>query len=168
MVLASDPVLKPERRRLEGGTSAWLNHKYPSWEDSWGVLWDQIIKNVNEGDLAQTLPKTLPALCNLTQLPIGRTRYPPPSPGVRHQRISRTRLLLRFRGLENRRFELEPERYAGHLNLVDRFIAGMIEPADLAGVLQWMGLTSDVMGDDGANYGWAPGYFIALKRRGDR
>ena len=28
-------------------------------------------------------------------------------------------------------FDLEPERYAGHLNVVDRFIAGLIQPASL-------------------------------------
>src|SRR5262249_56889121 len=49
----------------------WLREKYPSWEDNWGVLWDQIIDNVNAGRLEQTLPETLPALCSLTQLPLG-------------------------------------------------------------------------------------------------
>jgi hypothetical protein len=39
--------------------------------------------------------------------------------------------------------------------VVDRFIAGMIQPADFAGVLQWMGLTTDVMGDDAVDYHWA-------------
>jgi hypothetical protein len=141
-------VSKAERR--------WLNDKYPQWEDSWGVLWDQIIKNVNDGKLAQTLPQTLPALCNLTQLPIG-THWD------RHHIECVT---SEYRGrtyhfdseVSKWCFELEPERYAGHLNVVDRFIAGMIQPADLNGVLQWMGLTADVMGDDAGNYGWAADY----------
>jgi Methane/Phenol/Toluene Hydroxylase/YHS domain len=138
-------VSKAERR--------WLNDKYPSWEDSWGVLWDQIIQNVNEGNIAQTLPETLPALCNLTQLPLG-------THSDRHhfECVSST-----YRGrtyyfdseVSKWCFELEPERYAGHLNVVDRLVAGMIQPADLAGVLGWMGLTAEVMGDDAENYRWA-------------
>ena len=55
-------------------------------------------------------------------------------------------------------FELEPERYAGHLNVVDRFIAGQIQPMDLEGGLNWMGLTPDVMGDDAYGYRWAADY----------
>jgi toluene monooxygenase system protein A len=34
----------------------------------------------------------------------------------------------------------------------------MIQPADLGGVLQWMGLTTDVMGDDAGDYCWAADY----------
>jgi YHS domain-containing protein len=131
----------------------WLNQKYPNWEDSWGVLWDEIIKNINSGEKAKTLPDTLPALCNLTQLPIG-THWD------RHH-------IECFESEYNGRtyyfdsdvskwcFDLEPERYAGHLNVVDRFIAGLIQPANLAGALQWMGITPDVMGEDVYNYRWA-------------
>ena len=138
-------VSKAERR--------WLNDKYPGWEDSWGVLWDQIVKNVNAGDMAQTLPATLPALCNLTQLPIGthwdrhhiacyRSEY-------------RGRIYYFDSDVSKWCFDLEPERYAGHLNVVDRFVAGLVQPADLAGVLDWVGLTPDVMGDDANGYRWA-------------
>ena len=35
------------------------------------MLWDQIIENVNSGNMEKTLPETLPALCNVTQLPLG-------------------------------------------------------------------------------------------------
>ena len=49
---------------------------------------------------------------------------------------------------------LEPERYAGHLNVVERFIAGLIQPADLAGVLQWMGLTTASI--------WTGGSFLSF------
>jgi hypothetical protein len=134
----------------------WLNEKYPAWEDSWGVLWDQIIQNVNDGKMAKTLPQTLPALCNLTQLPIG-THWD------RHHLeciTSEYRGRIYYFDSEVSRwcFEQEPERYAGHMNVVDRFIAGMIQPADLTGVLQWMGLTADVMGEDAAEYRWAADY----------
>jgi toluene monooxygenase system protein A len=141
-------VSKAERR--------WLNEKYPSWEGSWGVLWDEIIHNVNAGKLAQTFPETLPALCNLTQLPLG-------SAWDRHH-------LRRWSSTYNGRtyhfdsevskwiFDLEPERYSQHLNVVDRFLAGQIQPPNLQGGLAWMGITPEVMGDDAYNYRWAEDY----------
>ena len=58
-------------------------------------------------------------------------------------------------------FDLDPDRYAGHLNVVDRFIGGQIQPMDLGGGLQWMGLTPDVMGDDVYGYRWARDYLPA-------
>src|SRR3712207_4177299 len=56
-------------------------------------------------------------------------------------------------------FEQEPERYQGHLSIVDRFLAGKINPPDLGGVLQYMGLgvVSDG-GDDAHNYAWIEKY----------
>jgi len=116
MVLAPDGFLEAECRRLQGGTPM-AQSKYPGWEDSWGVLWDEIIKNLNSGGKGKTLPDTLPALCNLTQLPIG-THWD------RHH-------IECFRSEYNGRtyyfdsdvskwcFDLEPARYAGHLNVVD-------------------------------------------------
>jgi toluene monooxygenase system protein A len=103
--------------------------------------------------MAKTLPDTLPALCNLTQLPIG-THW------VRHH-------LECFESRYDGRtyyfdsdvskwcFDLEPARYAGHLNVVDRFVAGLIQPPNLAGALAWMCITPEVMGDDVYDYRWA-------------
>lgn len=138
-------ISKAERR--------WLNEKYPSWEDSWGVLWDEIIKNIRDGKMDKTLPETLPALCNLTQLPLG-------SAIDRHhltkQQVEYKGRVYHFDSDVSRWiFELEPDRYAGHMNVVDRFIAGQIQPMNLEGGLNWMGLTPDVMGDDAHDYRWA-------------
>jgi toluene monooxygenase system protein A len=131
----------------------WLNQKYPCWEDSWGVLWDEIIKNVNRGENGKTLPDTLPALCSVTQLPIG-THW-----DRHHVECFKTEYNGRAYHFDSDVskwcFDLEPERYAGHLTMVDRFVAGLIQPASLAGVLQWMGITPDVMGEDVYNYRWA-------------
>jgi Methane/Phenol/Toluene Hydroxylase./YHS domain. len=134
----------------------WLREKYPTWEDNWGVLWDQIIDNVNAGHLEQTLPETLPALCNLTQLPLGTALS-------RHQvkpvtTVYNGRLYHFDSEVSKWCFEQEPDRYAGHLNVVDRFIAGQIQPMTLEGGLHWMGLTPDVMGDDAHGYRWAQEY----------
>jgi toluene monooxygenase system protein A len=134
----------------------WLNEKYPSWEENWGVLWDEIIANVNSGHPELTLPETLPALCNLTQLPLG-------SAMSRHElkpatSIYKGRLYHFDSEISKWCFDIEPERYAGHMTVVDRFIAGQIQPMNLAGGLQWMGLTPDVMGDDAYGYRWAADY----------
>jgi hypothetical protein len=134
----------------------WLNEKYPSWEDSWGVLWDEIIKNVRDGKMDKTLPETLPALCNLTHLPLG-------SAIDRHnlqcyQTEYKGRVYHFDSDVSKWVFDLEPERYAGSTNVVDRFISGQIQPMNLGGGLSWMGITPDVMGDDAFGYAWAKDY----------
>jgi Methane/Phenol/Toluene Hydroxylase/YHS domain len=134
----------------------WLNEKYPTWEDNWGTLWDEIIKNVNEGRVEDTLPTTLPSLCNLTQLPLGsamsRHDLAP------HQVVYQGRLYQFDSEISQWCFEQDPDRYAGHQNFVDRFIGGQIQPPDLGGALGYMGLTPDVMGDDVYQYRWAADY----------
>ena len=134
----------------------WLVEKYPGWEDSWGVLWDEIIRNVNEGRMDKTLPETLPALCNLCQLPLGTALdrhhlrpYTTTHGGRLYHFCSEPCQWI---------FGLDPERYAGHLNVVDRFVAGEIQPMNLEGGLKWMGITPDVMGDDALGYRWAKDY----------
>lgn len=135
---------------------AWLNEKYPSWEDSWGVLWDEIIDNVNKGEMGKTFPETLPALCNLTQLPLGSAwdrhhlqQWTSDYKGRRYNFDSEVSKWC---------FDLDPERYAGHLNIVDRFLLGMIQPMNLEGGLKYMSITPEVMGDDVYDYRWAAQY----------
>jgi len=48
---------------------AWLNEKYPQWEETYGALWDQLELRWEAGGEANTLAYGLPALCNLCQLP---------------------------------------------------------------------------------------------------
>ncbi|ABS70068.1 methane/phenol/toluene hydroxylase (plasmid) [Xanthobacter versatilis] len=134
----------------------WLNQKYPNWEESWGVLWDEIISNINAGNIEKTLPETLPMLCNVTNLPIGshwdRFHLKP------EQLVYKGRLYTFDSDVSKWIFELDPERYAGHTNVVDRFIGGQIQPMTIEGVLNWMGLTPEVMGKDVFNYRWAGDY----------
>ena len=134
----------------------WLVEKYPGWEDSWGVLWDEIIRNVNAGNMGKTYPETLPALCNLCQLPLGTAL------DRHHLRPYTTTYGSRLYHFCSEPcqwiFGLDPERYAGHMNVVDRFLAGQIQPMNLAGALEWMGITQDVMGNDAFQYRWAKDY----------
>ncbi len=55
-------------------------------------------------------------------------------------------------------FKQEPERYAGHLSFVDRFLAGLIQPMDLQGALAYMGLAPGEIGDDALGYSWIDAY----------
>lgn len=137
----------------------WLNEKYPSWEDSWGYLWDRIIENVNAGKMTQTLSETLPSLCNLTQLPLGSSMDRHHL--ERHELVHDGRVYQFDSEVSKWIFELEPERYAGHMNVVDRFIAGQIQPMNLEGGLKWMSITPEVMGDDAHGYRWAADYASA-------
>jgi len=52
-------------------------------------------------------------------------------------------------------FEQNPARYAGHLSIIDRFLAGHIQPPDLAGLLVYMGLSPDEQGTDAMSCAWA-------------
>jgi toluene monooxygenase system protein A len=135
---------------------AWLCEKYPTWEESWGGYWDQVIANVNAGRMELTLPATLPALCTVTQLPLGtamsRDRLAPVTA------LYEGRLLHFDSEISKWCFEQDPERYAGHPTVVDRFLSGEVQPMDLGGALAWMGLTPEVMGDDASGYRWARDY----------
>ena len=45
--------------------------------------------------------------------------------------------------------------------VIERLLAGEIQPPDVDGILAWMGLTSEVMGDDAHKYAWAAEYRAA-------
>jgi toluene monooxygenase system protein A len=141
----------------------WLNEKYPGWDESWGVLWDQIIDNINEGKIERTYPETLPALCNVTQLPLGSAwnRF--------HLKQWKSEYKGRTYNFDSEMskwcFDVEPERYAGHQNIIDRFLAGKIQPMNLQGGLAYMSITPDVMGDDAYSYRWAGEYRVSRVAR---
>ena len=55
-------------------------------------------------------------------------------------------------------FQQDPVRYRDHLSLVDRFLAGQIQPPDLMGALKYMSLAPGEIGDDAHNYAWVEAY----------
>jgi toluene monooxygenase system protein A len=144
---------------------AWLEQKYPGWNASWGKAWDVIIDNLVEGKRELTYPETLPVVCNMCQLPINSTPGKP-------WKVRDFPLEYKGRGYHfcsegcKWCFETEPERYAGHLTLVDRFLAGMIQPMDLGGALQYMGLAPGEIGDDAHDYAWVEAYRSASRKAG--
>ena len=137
---------------------AWLEEKYPGWNDSYGKMWDTITpyvaQRVNSGELGQTLPATLPVLCNLCQLPI--VRNPARQAGVEPYPLDYQGRHYTFCSEPCRWiFETAPERYQGHLSIVDRFVAGQIQPPTLEGAVQYMGIRPELGGKDGQNFRWA-------------
>ena len=78
-----------------------------------------------------------------------------------------------IRGMENRNILISGASVAGpalaywlrrrgfNPTVVERFLAGEIQPMDVPGILAWMGITPDVAGDDGHQYKWAAEYLPA-------
>ena len=143
-------VTAPER--------AWLERKYPGWNDVFGRWWDVITENVRQGNIPMTYPETFPIVCNMCQIPVvtpagyaaGHLRSPEPfvldHNGRRYNFCSEPCRWI---------FTLNPERFAGHLSIVDRFLAGQIQPPTMEGALAYMGLSPEEMGNDAENYAWA-------------
>ena len=139
----------------------WLEEKYPGWNDTWGRCWDEITANILAGRMELTAPATLPIVCNMCQIPIVGTPGAAwgTDVGVRDEILDHNGRRYHFCSPECRWvFQVEPARYAGHLTLVDRFLAGHIQPPDLMGALQYMSLAPGEMGDDAENYAWAEAF----------
>jgi toluene monooxygenase system protein A len=136
----------------------WLEQKYPGWEATFGKHWDVIAENVRAGHRERTYPQTFPIVCNLCQIPIVA-----PAGHLAGHLASPEPLLLEHGG---RRytfcsepcrwiFESNPDRFAGHLSIIDRLLAGLVQPANLEGALAYMGMGPGDLGDDADEYAWA-------------
>lgn len=134
----------------------WLEEKYPGWNDTFGKCWDVIIENLKRGDVPRTVPGTLPIICNMSNIPIVGT----PFKTTQDYPLEYNGRLYHF-GSEPDRwiFEQDPERYAAHKTIGDRLLTGEIQPPDLGGVLQYMGIgvLSDG-GGDAHDYAWVDAY----------
>ncbi|MBS4730366.1 aromatic/alkene/methane monooxygenase hydroxylase/oxygenase subunit alpha [Mycobacterium sp. SM1] len=144
----------------------WLEAKYPGWNDNFGRHWDVITENIRAGNPEATLPETLPMVCNMCHIPVVAPA------GYNAGKLSSP--LPRILDREGRRytfcsepcqwvFEQSPARFQGHLNIVDRFLTGQIQPPTMEGTLAYMGLSPAEMGQDAVNYAWA---FAGLPHRG--
>lgn len=132
----------------------WLEQKYPGWNDSWGKCWDVMTENVLANRKELTQPETLPVLCNMCNLPIvGR-----PHDGWNLKIYTHDYQGRRYNfGSEVDRwcFIQDPERYKEHLSVVDRFLAGAIQPPTLEGAIAYMGLNEEEMGKEAHDFAWA-------------
>ena len=144
----------------QGGVSPeerdWLHDKYPHWEEQFGPIWDVIIGNINDDRMELTLPETLPWLCNLCHLPIGTAgsprseKYP-----VRSYPLTYNGYTYHFCSRPCRQIWWEDRDTLYDPTVIERLLGGEIQPPTFEGILTWMGLTPDVMGDDAYGYRWA-------------
>jgi toluene monooxygenase system protein A len=146
----------------DGGVSPeerdWLEEKYPGWNANYGRHWDVITANIRAGKPEATLPETLPMVCNMCHIPVvspagynaGVLASPLPKildrDGRRYTFCSEPCQWV---------FEQSPARFQGHLNIVDRFLAGHIQPPTVEGAVAYMGLSLEEQGQDATNYAWA-------------
>ena len=99
-------------------------------------IWDQIEKTWETRGVNGTLPYTLPSLCNLCQLPTAflgpkmLTACTGEYEGRKYLFCSEPCKWIFFK---------QPERFAGHKNVIDRVFSGEC-PSDYNAVLEWMGL----------------------------
>jgi toluene monooxygenase system protein A len=136
----------------------WLEAKYPGWNRIFGRYWDVIGDNLRNGRVAATLPETLPITCNLCQLPIVRAAGVQAgfhSSAAPLRQVHKGRTYLFCSQPCQWIFTQRPQRFAGHLSLVDRFLSGQITPPDLGGVFRYMGLSEAEQGQDATGYAWA-------------
>jgi toluene monooxygenase system protein A len=138
----------------------WLNDKYPSWEKNWGGYWDTVIDNVNDCRPDLTLPNSLPWICNMCNLPIGCATGPASAAyPVRPYRLAHNGRNYSFCSEPCRRIWWEDRNQMMHQRtIVERLIGGAMDPADLTGCFDYMGVGSEEMGDDAYDLSWAATY----------
>lgn len=131
----------------------WLEEKYPGWNDTFGKCWDVVTENLVRGRKDLTFPETLPVTCNMSQLPI--CGIPGSKWDVKDYPVKHEGRLYHF-GSEIDRwiFQQNPARYRDHMSIVDRFLAGHIQPPNLQGALNYMSLAPGESGDDAHDYKW--------------
>ncbi len=135
----------------------WLEEKYPGWNDTFGKCWDVIIDNLLAGRPELTVPETLPIVCNMSQIPI--CAIPGDRWKVQDHPLDYEGRTYHFNSAIDRWvFQQNPARYRDHMTLVDRFLAGHIQPMNLMGALQYMNLAPGEIGDDAHQYAWVERY----------
>lgn len=135
----------------------WLEEKYPGWNDTFGKCWDVIIDNLLAGKPEQTVPETLPIVCNMSQIPI--CGVPGKGWDVKDYPLDYKGRTYHFNSeIDRWVFQQDPVRYRDHLTAVDRFLAGHIQPPNLMGALQYMNLSPGEIGDDAHKYAWVEAY----------
>jgi toluene monooxygenase system protein A len=138
---------------------AWLVEKYPNWEQVYGDKWDVIIDNVNSNNMEATLPETLPWLCSTCHLPAcNATQSRDGTWRVRDVQLTYDGRIYHFCTNACRQIFWKDRDNVNHETLIDRFLAGQIQPMDVGGILGYMGLTPDVMGDDPDYEAWTKDY----------
>ena len=145
----------------------WLSEKYPNFEQQFGPIWDQLIANINNDAMEKTLPETLPWLCNFCHLPVGTAAAPNnPKYPVRSYSLTNNGYTYHFCSKVCRQIWWEDRDTQHQTTVIERLLGGEIQPPTVEGILGWMGLTPETMGDDAYNYRWAADYAPAATNGG--
>ncbi len=124
---------------------AWLRAKYPTWEATYAPIWDQFENEWAQHGEAASLAYALPGICNLCQLP---TVFASPKRHTVRTFNPAGRTYLFCSEPCRWIFEQQIERFAEHMTVVDRVVAGEA-PSDLIDLHTWMGHESSAsMGKD--------------------
>jgi toluene monooxygenase system protein A len=133
---------------------AWLRRKYPKHWDQIDPIWDRVTARWSEADLGNDFAvhgTSIIGFCDLCQLVLcGGTPNHNTAQTLVHEGNKYIFCSEPCRWI----FEREPQRYAGHKNLVKRVLAGEA-PANLVAMLtQYFGLSFATWGKDmfGGNY----------------
>jgi toluene monooxygenase system protein A len=138
---------------------AWLREKYPNWDTLYGDKWKVLAENINSGDVAATLPETMPWLCNTCHLPCCNATFGRDGTWrVRNHSLAHEGTTYHFCSKTCRQIWWQDRESITRHTVVDRLLGGEIQPGDLPGLLGYMGLTPDVMGTDADDYAWARSY----------
>ncbi len=142
---------------------AWLEEKYPGWEETWGAhFWDPIIARFLKDGPVDTVLPSMVQLCNMAQVPItGTPGWTPGKTGrpLQDFPFEHEGRLYHF-GSEVDRwiFQQDPDRYKDHLSVADRMVAGMIQPPTLEGLLDYFSLKEGEWGEDALGHSWLEEY----------
>lgn len=136
-IWADMPLPGPEERK-------WLNEKYPRYEETYGPMLDTITKAWKEKGAWATSPDAVPAICNICQFPTQFIR--PGHHTVQTMDYNGRRYVFCSEPCKWI-FQQEPEKFEGHNTVVDRIINGTIPP-NLQKILEYFGITNDIMGRD--------------------
>jgi toluene monooxygenase system protein A len=137
----------------------WLIEKYPNWDLLYGDKWKVLAENINAGNMHRALPETLPWLCNYCHLPTCNATYGRDGKWrVRNHSLKHNGVRYHFCTRTCRQIWWEDRDALNNKTVVERFLAGQIQPMDVPGILGYMGLTPDVMGDDAGGYDWTEAY----------
>jgi toluene monooxygenase system protein A len=132
---------------------AWLEEKYPGWEQTFGRAWEGYGQAVRENRMDRVEPKSLLLVCAMCHLPM--IHRPGTWPFVLRTEECEGREYLFCSEPCRWVFRQEPDRYKGYVTLHDRAIAGDISPPTYDAAVAFMSLTPDDWGSDATNYAWA-------------
>jgi toluene monooxygenase system protein A len=137
---------------------AWLEKKYPGWNDTYGMYWDVIIDNINRGEPEKTYAVGMPCLCSMCQNTIANRGGTVWKARV-HQREYKGRRYNFCSPVCQWIFDLEPERYSHFNTIADRLYNGEINPPTPDNLLRYMSIgVLSPGGTDAHDYAWAREY----------